>query len=531
MHHLVILHMTRLLKHSARAAVLAVFVVSACHHAAEATHPPISASGTIASAAAQTRAAQQASDALADSDIQAEVSAELARDHKFNPAGVIVAVTDGRVELTGKVDNLISRERSTRIAESVRGVRTVSNLMELSATQRPDLAIQHDVFTALDYNSATAKMPIHADVRAGIVTLTGTVESWQEKQLAARIADGVRGVRLTQNDLITKYKAKRTDAAIVADVRSRLQWDALVEHDPVNANVTDGQVVLSGSVGSAAEKSRAVVDAWVDGVAGINATGLVVQWWDRPDTNLRPDTPKSDTEIAAAIKQATYYDPRVSEFDINPSVANGVATLTGTVGTLNAKLAAELLARNTGGVIAVKNLLDVRFRESIADVILGGRVTDALAIDPLLDAREISLTVSGGVVKLSGSVSSFFERAEAADVASRLSGVTLVDDELNVRMPSVPYVYSAYLEPYAPYVTNWYDLSAQPFGTDAEITNRIKAGFLWNPFMHAGGIHVSVVNGKATLTGTVRSFRERQAASDDAFDAGAVVVDNELKVG
>jgi osmotically-inducible protein OsmY len=385
--------------------------------------------------------------------------------------------------------------------------------------------------TALTYNGATAKMPIQAKVTAGVVTLTGTVESWQEKQLAARITDGVRGVRLTQNDLVTKYKTKRTDAAIAADVRSRLQWDALVEHDPVEASVTDARVVLSGSVGSAAEKSRAVVDAWVDGVASIDATGIVVQWWDRPDSNLRPDTMRSDVDIAAAIKQAAFYDPRVKPFDMEPSVSNGIATLAGTVDTLNAKMAAEVLARNTVGVIGVNDLLEVRPRESIGDAILGARLTAALAFDPLLDAPGINATVSGGVVKLSGTVGSFFERAEASDVASRLLGVKLVDDELTVRDLAVPYVYSSFLEPYAPYVTTWYVLSAQPVGTDADITNRIKDGFLWSPFLHAGDIHVSVVKGKATLTGSVRSFRERQAASEDALDAGAVVVDNELKVG
>ena len=269
--------MRRIFRNSALTGLFAVFAVSACHQATVATRPAAPASGATPNGAdTQTAAAKQPAAALADSDVQAEVSAELARDHKLNQTGIVVAVTSGVVELTGKVDNLISKERSTRIAESVRGVRSVSNRVEISAATRPDQDMQHDVIAALEFNIATAKMPIHATVRTGTVTLTGTVESWQEKQLAARIADGVRGVRLTQNDLITKYKGKRTDTAIAADVRSRLQWDALVEHDPVEANVTDGRVVLSGSVGSAAEKSRAAVDAWVDGVASIDATGIVV---------------------------------------------------------------------------------------------------------------------------------------------------------------------------------------------------------------------------------------------------------------
>ena len=522
--------MTRIFRTYALTGLLAAFATSACHKAADAPQPAQPGNATTPSdAGAQTTTTTQTT--LPDLDVQAEVNAELARDQKLNQAGIRVKVTSGGVELTGKVDNLISRERSTRIAESVRGVRAVSNRLEISASPRPDPDMQRDVRAALAYNAATAKMPIQANVKAGTVTLTGTVESWQEKQLAARIADGVRGVRLTQNDLITKYKAKRTDSAIAADVRSRLQWDALVEHDPIEASVTDGRVVLSGSVGSAAEKSRAAVDAWVDGVGSIDATSIVVEWWDRPDTNLRLDALKSDAEIAGAIKQAAFYDPRVKSFNINASVTNGIATLTGTVDTLNAKLAAEALARNTVGVVAVKDLLQARSAESIADVILKAHLTDALAFDPLLDAGQVFSTVSGGQVKLTGTVGSFFERAEASDAASRLSGVTLVDDEIRVRDPAIPYVYSAYLDPYAPYVATWYILSARPFGTDSDIAKRIKDGFLWTPFVHSGNIHVSVVNGKATLTGTVRSFRERQAASDNALDAGAVTVDNELKVG
>jgi len=44
-------------------------------------------------------------------------------------------------------------------------------------------------------------------------------------------------------------------------------------------------------------------------------------------------------------------------------------------------------------------------------------------------------------------------------------------------------------------------------------------------------VQVAVSNGKVTLTGTVHSYRERQAAAENAFEAGAVAVDNELKVG
>jgi osmotically-inducible protein OsmY len=508
-------------------AVLAVCGASACQKAGTAAKTVEPSNATPAA----NGVGQLSAAITADSDVRAAVGSELRKDKKLDQAGINIAVESGIVELTGKVDNLLSKARSSRIAESVRGVRSVSNRLEISAPERPDRDMQRDVAMALVYNAATAKMPIHVDVENAVATLTGTVESWQERQLAERIADGVRGVRLTQNDLVTKYKVKRTDEAIASDVKSRLQWDALVEHDPVEAKVTDSRVTLSGTVGSAAEKSRAITDGWVDGVDSVDSSGIVVKWWDQPDKNLRPFVVKSDTDIAAAIKQATFYDPRVFSFNINPSVKNGVATLTGTVPTLNAKMAAEALARNTVGVTAVNDQLVARSELPAADLYLQARVREALNVDPLLESLEIFLTVEDGHVKFTGSVGTFFESAEASDVASRLSGVKSVDNQLAVREPATPYVYSAYLDPYTPYVETWYVIGARPFGTDADITNRIKTGFLWSPFVHSGDVHVSVENGKATLTGTVQSFRERQAAGNKALEAGAVSVDNELHVG
>ena len=123
----------------------------------------------------------------------------------------------------------------------------------------PTKSIRGDVQKALLYNAATAKMPIHATVRGGIVTLTGSVQFRQEKQLAERIADGVRGVRLAQIELISKGDAKRDDGTVANDVKSRLAWDVLVENDPITATVKDAQMTLAGAVGSAAKQCGKVM--------------------------------------------------------------------------------------------------------------------------------------------------------------------------------------------------------------------------------------------------------------------------------
>ena len=257
----------------------------------------------------------------ADSELQSVVSARIREDRKVEQQGFTVSIKHGIVELTGRVDNLLSRDRATRLAEAVRGVRAVDNRMEIVPEKREDADIESDLLKALLYNAATAKMPIHAEVRNGVARLTGTVNSWQEQELAELIADDVRGVRFTQNDLATKRTAVRLDSAIAGDIKTRFVWDVLIENDPVTAVVKDANVALSGRVGSATEKRRAISDAYVDGVRGVDGRGLLVEPDGAFDRHWQPALAKSDADIALAIRDAESYDPRVKAANIAVAVS------------------------------------------------------------------------------------------------------------------------------------------------------------------------------------------------------------------
>jgi osmotically-inducible protein OsmY len=303
-----------------------------------------------------------------------------------------------------------------------------------------------------------------------------------------------------------------------------------VENDPVGVYAKDGKVTLSGTVGSAAEESRAITDAWVDGVVNVDPSQLEVRWWDHPDKNLRTHSPSSDQDIAKAIRDAIVYDPRLKPFEVATQVTNGVATLTGTVGTIKAKLAAESLARNTVGVNVVKNQLEVMPQEALSDRAVADRIDKILAFDPVADGRGVHVAVKGGEVDLTGSVDTDFESAEAFDVASGVAGVKAVKDDLVVRQPNAPYIYSSYLDPYEPYAAGWYMIAPRTTTSDAELEQRIDTEIRRSPFVPPDDVHVQVNDGKATLTGTVATSKERETAGNDAFLAGATGVDNELKL-
>ena len=60
---------------------------------------------------------------------------------------------------------------------------------------KTDLQLQQDVMDELNWDPAVHAALIGVEVKGGDVTLTGTVHSWAERDLATRTAWGSAGVR------------------------------------------------------------------------------------------------------------------------------------------------------------------------------------------------------------------------------------------------------------------------------------------------------------------------------------------------
>jgi osmotically-inducible protein OsmY len=292
--------------------------------------------------------------------------------------------------------------------------------------------------------------------------------------------------------------------------------------------VDNRRVTLTGTVASLAEKRRASADAWVYGVDEVVADLTIdPSLRDRQREVERPAVP--DAEIADAIELAAAYDPRVVSFEITPTVIGGIAILTGRVDNLKAKLAAEEVARNTVGILAVNNHIQVEPSPHGTDQDARDRLVMALAIDPITDAYEIDVKVDDGLATLTGTVDNYAELAEATDVALGVRGIAWVENELMVRRDDA-FVHSPYVFPFHPYVPwGWY-VSQSPT-QDAKIESDIETELFWSPFVDADEVHVDVHDGVATLTGEVDSWRERSSATENAYEGGALSVDNELEVG
>ena len=476
---------------------------------------------------------------ITDSGITAAVEKELRLEKGVSPDLIDVSTSQGIATLSGSAANLLAKERAVRIAESIRGVRGVIDRITVMPVSRPDEDIRKDILTALKQDPATKSYQVAVSIQDAVATLSGSVGSYPEKQLAARIAKGVKGVKEVRNDVTINYQAKRTDAEIAADVKSRLQWDIWINGGLINPVVKDGKVTLTGTIGSVISKRRAFDDAWINGVTSVDDSGLKIEPAAGNGARRKfKDAVSSDSEIKQAVQAALSLDPRVSAYSPDVTVEGGVVILGGSVGNLKAKSAAAQDAKDVVGVSLVDNFLKVRPQQRPTDKEMETQLKAALLWDPLLESSTIDVGVINRVAYLSGAVDSSLEKAEAQDVASRTKGVLLVRNHLKVEPESSisyydwPY-YSYYGWPYYYHGSPYYGserFGPQPYLSDEQIKKNIEDAFFWSPFVDRDDIKVTVHGGVATLTGTVGTWIGWGEADKDAHKGGAGAVLNRVKV-
>lgn len=468
-----------------------------------------------------------------DKPTDKEISNAVDNELLFNattPSYLIdVTSNEGIVTLEGTVDNILAKDRAIKIARTVKGVRAIIDRIDVDTPNRSDDVLRNDVVYALLLDPATDSYQIEVEARNGIISLSGTVESWQEKQLSEYVTKGIVGVKDVENNITFDYKDDRSDFEVKHDIEQSFNNDIRIDDGLIDVLVNNGKVELSGTVGSANEKSLAYSQAWVAGVHSVSAKDLKVEEWAR-DERLRKNkyVLKTDEEIKEAVKDAFFYDPRVISFNPDITVENGVVTLTGIVNNLKAKRAAEKNAKNVVGVFRVKNYLKVRPAFIPDDNDLTAEIETAMQKNPIVEKWEIDVSANNGVVYLNGTVDSYFEKSKAEDLASKTKGVIVVENNLKVSDDNDYYFYdyygwNSYYPPYHIDVENTYK-------DDVAIKEDIIDELWWSPYVNEDEVNISVKNGTAILNGTVDTKREKLFAEINALEGGAKSVQNNLVV-
>ncbi len=388
--------------------------------------------------------------ALSDDGITKTIEDELLFARGVVPNDIHVVTLKGVVTLTGRSPTLLEKDRAVNIAKTIKGVRSIVNQIAVDPLwARSDNQLQSDAKMALTHDLATDSWETDVDVNHHVATLTGEVDSWREKALAETVVKGVKGIRSIKNNIEIKAKPDfRDDFEIQAEVQEAIEWDALLNDQLINVAVKGGEVQLTGTVGSAAEKKQAYSDAWVAGVADVDDSKLDVTPLVR-DSKVREiaSATRSDEDIEKALMDAMVQDSRVSSFDIYADAKHGRVALSGTVDNLNAKRAAERDAWNTIGVCSVENHILVQLLSPTDDEI-ARRIHRIFWGDPYVEPFDIVVAVKSGIAHLSGNVNSDFEKARANDLAAGMFGINKVQNDIKIKEQIQPLDIRAFVHPY-----------------------------------------------------------------------------------
>ena len=143
--------------------------------------------------------------------------------------------------------------------------------MPIATMTRTDREIQTDVLSELGWDHSIQANEIGVAVKDGVVTLTGTVDTYLKKWKAEEAAHRVYGVVAVANDINVRTIGERTDADIASAAVHALKWNSSVPADKIQVTVDKGWVTLKGDVEwqyQKLEAERAVRGLW--GVKGVS---------------------------------------------------------------------------------------------------------------------------------------------------------------------------------------------------------------------------------------------------------------------
>lgn len=213
----------------------------------------------------------------------------------------------------------------------------------------------------------------------------------------------------------------KSDSELRQDVQAELGWEPSFDERRIGVAVKDAVVTLTGEVGSFAQKWNA--ERAVERVNGVRGVAN--------DLEVPPAGKHSDPEIAGAAADALRLNTLVPSDRITPEVEDGWIRLAGHVDHDYERRAAEQAVRYLSGVRGVSNLVTVKAVTPRAKPKnIKADIERTFQRQAALDAKQVSVEVSGDVVTLRGQVRSWAERREAERVAWAAPGVSNVRNNI-----------------------------------------------------------------------------------------------------
>lgn len=210
--------------------------------------------------------------------------------------------------------------------------------------------VKRNVVDQLAWDDRVDASQIGVTIDGGTVVLSGTVPTPYAREAAAQDARVVLGVTSVDNQLTVDLIEPVPPAPELEErMRRVLEWNPSIDADRITLSHLNGIVTVTGSVDALWKKFE--VEYRLLDLAGV--IGVV------NELTVVPTKSISDELIADDIRAVIDRRIDIDIEDIDIKVENGVVTLTGTVPTWTARIAAMEAASYTLGVTAVIDKLIV----------------------------------------------------------------------------------------------------------------------------------------------------------------------------
>ena len=227
-------------------------------------------------------------------------------------------------------------------------------MADTGTAARYDTQLQNAVTQKLASKSQFSN--IRASVEDGIVTLTGTVDLYQRKLDAGKLAkktpnaQGVRNLITVEGPNVSDEQLENKLAKKLTYVREG--YDSTFDYFAIG--VKDGVVTIEGADRTGVGRDEAMAD-----IANMRGVKDIVD-----NVSLEPVSPFDDG-IRLRVLRAVYGDPVLNKYAIDPArpirivVANGHVTLYGEVNNAMDRNIAGIRAGSVFGAFTVENKLQV----------------------------------------------------------------------------------------------------------------------------------------------------------------------------
>jgi osmotically-inducible protein OsmY len=217
----------------------------------------------------------------------------------------------------------------------------------IATAHQTDEEIQRDVLLDLKWDAKIAPNEIGVAVKNGVVTLTGSVDTFSKKWAAERAALRVRGVKGVANEIEVRLSSsdERTDPEIAEAATQALALSTLVPEDAIKVTVSHGWVTLRGEVEWQYQRREA--ERILRNLRGVRGVSNLV--------TVRPSTAPSPDELRKKIEDALVRSAETDAENITVTTEGSKVILSGTVRSWAERREAERVAWLAPGVTEVEN--------------------------------------------------------------------------------------------------------------------------------------------------------------------------------